>query len=146
MPSESRIQWDRLIQKCEESDLPKPVMSPMGFDDKVSVCIRHQGVFGFSASAPTMLGAIDKALLYVWGYRNALRDAAAAKPLVEHRVAEVPERNTPKGMRHQAWLACCEVLQDACSTPIDKKLARAVLATNTAASLEKYNENQQNSS
>ena len=144
MPSESRIQWDRLIKKCEESGLPKPVMSPMGLRARVSISIRLPAdAFGFTASGATMLEVVDKALLYVWGYRNALRDAAT---LVKHRVAKVPERDTPEGMRHQTWLACVEVINHPESTWIDLRLARALLATNTAADLEKYHENQQNSS
>ena len=68
---------------------------------------------------------------------------------VEHRVAKVPERDTPEGMRQQSWLGCAEVLHNTATyqgRADVNRLAKALLATNTAASLERHNENKKDRS
>ena len=150
MPSEVRKQWDRLVEKCAEVGLPAPVMTPMGLGDRISVNIRKGSeAFGYTSSADTMEEAISRALVYVWGYRNALKHIEDEPSLVESRKASVPERDTPSGMRHLAWITCCRILNSGRTyTGRDEltELARAVLATNTAASLEDYHANPKNRS
>ena len=80
MPVEAKIEWDRLCDRCEDCGLPGPMLVPGNFNTgPLQVTIRNESdAFGYTNSGTTLKEVIDDAIIYVWGYRNCLRDSKAA--------------------------------------------------------------------
>ena len=77
MPVEAKTEWDRLKAQCLEVGLPVPVITPGLFaSSPLSIEIRHEGAaFGFQHGADNLDDLIGDTIIYVWGYRNCMRDS-----------------------------------------------------------------------